>query len=384
MATGSRRGRELTRSSTVAIADEARRLRSAGVDVVDLSAARAPEPTPPSIIEAARASLHHATHQTPARGTEAFRRACALKLARDNDLRIDPDREVMATLGVKHGTLLALMATIDPGDVVLVEDPCFVSHAPLVELAGGIPRSIRLDPAAHWSWPRLTDAARAVIMCNPHNPTGVVRTDAELGHIARECHEHDLWVISDEVYERVLWGGRRHRCIATLDGMHERTITLMSTTKSFAMGGWRIGLAAAPPLVIDAMVKLHAHAVTCAPAFAQSAAMAAFGSISDDVAALWAAWEARCVSFAERLDALPRIRCPVPESGFVAWVDVRETGIDDRELAARLLADHHVAVIPGGSFGPGGAGYLRVCAVKDEATAAAAIERLAACLHATA
>lgn len=378
---------ELPVSGTVAIADRAARLRAEGVDVVDLSAARAPEPTPVPIVAAARRAMEAGeTHQTPARGTPAFRRAVAEKLGRQNGLVVDPDREVLATLGVKEGILLALMATLEPGDRVLLEDPCFVSHGPAVRMAGGIPVPIPLDPDRHHGLGDGVESdfagARAIIVCNPHNPTGAVRARGELDRLAALARAHDLWVLSDEVYERVTWGGRTHRCLAARDDVRDRTVTLMSTTKAYAMGGWRVGWATGVPWLIDAMAKLQAHAVTCVPSLAQAATIAALdpelvSDPSSELRRLWATWERRCLDCAGALARIPGVRCEPPEAGFFVWADIREIDRDDARVARALLDEQHVAVIPGSAFGAMGRGYLRITAVKNETDLRRGLERIA-------
>lgn len=378
----SRRAAQIPVSGTVAIADRAAELRGAGVDVVDLSAARAPEATPQPVLQAALDALRSGdTHQTPARGTLAFRQAVSTKLRRENGLAVDPEQQVLATLGVKEGLLLALQAGIEPGDTVLVEDPCFVSHGPLVQMAGGVPVPLRLEAKRHQGLPAHADdrfaRARAIIVCNPHNPTGVARTRKELEHLAVLAAEHDLLVISDEVYERVVWGGRQHLCLASMSLAAARTVTLMSTTKAYAMGGWRIGWAVGPSGLIDVMSRLHAHQVTCAPSFAQAATVAALSEgVVPTLRQLWTGWEQRCTGLADRLAKLPGIRCEIPEAGFFVWADVREVDPDDKALAQRLLDEHRVAVIPGSAFGEGGRGFLRVNAVKDDATLERALDRI--------
>jgi len=378
----SRRAAHIPVSGTVAIADRAAALRREGVDVVDLSAARAPEATPQPILAAALAALQQGdTHQTPARGTQAFRQAVSGKLRRENGLTVDPEQQILATLGVKEGLLLALQAGIEPGDTVLVEDPCFVSHGPLVRMAGGVPAPVRLEAERHQGLPADAEAlfarARAIIVCNPHNPTGVVRSRQELEHLARLVAEHDLLAISDEVYERVVWGEREHVCLANMPLAADRAVTLMSTTKAYAMGGWRIGWAVGPSSLIGVMTRLHAHQVTCAPSFAQAATAAALSeAVAPTLRDLWAVWERRCTGLATQLAKLPGIRCEIPEAGFFVWADVRDVDPDDEAVANRLLEEQLTAVIPGSAFGEGGHGFLRINAVKEDAILERGFERI--------
>lgn len=373
-------------SATVRIADLASEMRARGLEVIDLSAGRAAEHTPLPYIETAVRSMREGdTHQTPARGTPTYLAACARKLARENDLVVDPAREIVATLGCKQGLGLALGAILDAGDEVIVEDPGFVSYAPSVQLAGGVavPVVLRRSNASRWSRADLeaavTPRTRALLLCSPHNPTGVVHTDEDLQVIADVARSHDLFVIVDEIYERTTWGDRRHRCIATLDGMQERTIGLMGLTKTASMGGWRIGFAYGPPPVITAMERIQQHAMTCASSIGQSAAAHAFGEPpTPELRAYWTRWEECCRLVASTLDALPGFSCAMPEGGFYAWLDVRSMGIGSTEVAELLLTEQQVAVVPGAAFGPQGEGFLRITCVRSDREIAAGLERLTA------
>lgn len=239
----SQRSLELPVSSTVSLADQASQMRAQGEPVIDLSAGRAVEATDTEIGSAGSAAIDQgATHQTPARGLPTYLQAVAEKLSRENKLTYSPETEILATLGCKNGLLLALMSILDPGDEVVVEDPCFVSYGPTISLCGGKAVVAKTDPANRWTWTRetleraVTPKTRAILFCSPGNPTGTVHTEANLSIIAEVASRHDLIVIADEIYEAVTWGGRRHKPIASLPGMRTRTIGLMGMTKSYAMG----------------------------------------------------------------------------------------------------------------------------------------------------
>ncbi len=381
------RVREAPSSATVRIADRAASLRRQGVDVLDFSAGRAAEHTPAYICDVAVQALHQGdTHQTMAQGKPEFREACARKLARENDLSVDPDTGIIATMGCKQGLLLALMATLNPGDEILVEDPGFVSYQPAIRFCGGVPVPVPLRAENDFRWhpenleAACTDQTRALLFCSPHNPTGVVHTPDDLAVIAGLAQRRDLMVIADETYERLTWGGRRHTALATLPGMAERTIGLMGLTKSFSMGGWRIGFAYAPRPVIDSMVVLQQHLMTCAGSFAQTGGAAALGdALPASVRALWDDWEKRCRYLVTELDQLPGLACAMPEGGFYAWIDCAETGWDSEALAGHLLQNHHVALVPGAAFGPRGEGYLRMTCVKSWDDLRAGLIRLKTC-----
>jgi len=360
-------------SATVAIADTASEMRRRGIDVVDFSAGRAAEHTPEYVIAAAVRALEAGdTHQTPAAGKPTYRAACAAKLLRDNGIIADPETEIIATLGCKQGLTLALLALLDPGDEILVEDPGFVSYVPTIMLMGAraMPVPLRMENRFRWDMNELARAigprTRAILLCSPHNPTGVVHTREDLAQIAALACRHNLTVISDEIYERITWNGRRHVGIATLPGMAERTVTLMGLTKSFSMGGWRIGFAFASPSIVSAMVTLQQHLMTCAGSFTQAGALVALeAGATPEVQALWDDWERRCRFMTEAIDQLPGTSCAMPEGGFYAWANIRGLGISSAELSKRLIRDYAVAVVPGSAFGDHGEGYLRLTCVRS-------------------
>ena len=364
---------ETAPSATVLIADIAAEMRRGGANVIDFSAGRAVEHTPDYITQAAAAAmLAGDTHQTPARGKPEFLRACAAKLKRDNDIDIDADKNIIATLGCKQGLTLALLAIINPGDEVIVEDPCFVSYAPTIRFCGGVPISIPLKRENDFRWTggdleaAVTERTRAILFCSPHNPTGTVHAEADLERIAVVAERHNLFVIADEIYERVTWGGRRHNSIAAQPRMRNRAVGLMGLTKSFAMGGWRIGFAYAAEPIIEAMTIVQQHLMTCAGAFTQTGAATALGDAPPlEVTELWRDWEKRCQYAVARLDEISGISCRMPEGGFYAWADITQTGEKSAALAERLLREQAVAVVPGSAFGAEGEGYLRITCVKS-------------------
>lgn len=373
----------------MSIADEAARLRHQGIRVVDFSAGRAFEPSPGYVSkEAANALLAGDTHQTMARGTLQFRKACATKLARDNNLAADWETEIIATMGVKQALTLALLSVVNPGDEVLVEDPCFVSYFALINIAGGRARAVPLKSQNNFRWTReqlsaaVTPRTRAILLNSPQNPTGTVHTEKDLDIIAEVATENDLMVITDEVYERVTWEGHKHTCIASLTGMKERTLTCMGLTKTFSMGGWRIGFIFAVPEISTALEKLQQHLLTCASSFTQAGAAIAFSEPPrPEVTAMWHVWEERCEFMSRELNAIKGLSCNKPEGGFYAWVDIKDTGRDSNAFSKSLLTEKHVAVVPGSEFGPSGEGFIRITCVKSNQELKEGIKRITQFVH---
>ena len=369
----SRRISEVPESSTVAIADLAARMRRDGYEVVDMSAGRAAEHTPDIIVDAASKAMQEGrTHQVEARGLPEYLDACASKLARENIVDVDPVQNVIATLGCKQGLVMSLLSTIDPGDEVIVENPCFVSYGPTITLLGGVPVPVAADADARFCWTEeqleraVTEKTRAILFCSPHNPAGTVHTRSDLQVIADVANRHDLTVIADEIYEAVAWGEHRHLPIYTLPGMQSRTIGLMGMTKTYSMGGWRIGYAYASAERIEAMTKVQQHLMTCASSFGQVAAARALQpEVIESMAPLWLDWERRCQFVTGALNELSALSVSMPEGGFYAWADVSGTGLSSGEFCERLVTEQMVAAVPGGSFGDASDKYVRFTCVRS-------------------
>jgi aspartate/methionine/tyrosine aminotransferase len=278
----------------------------------------------------------------------------------------------MATMGCKEGLLLSLLSVIDPGDEVIIEDPCFVSYRPTVELCGGVTVSVPLRPENKYRWTRkdlsaaVTPRTKAIIFCSPHNPTGVVHTREDLEVIRSVATANSLIVIADEIYDATVWGGRKHIPIASLADMQGRTIGLMGMTKSFSMGGWRVGYAYADRNIISKMIVVHQHIMTCASSIAQRGGSAALSN--EGIACMqpiWREWEQRCMHAADRINEIPGLATTRAEGTFYCWIDISKTEIPSREFAQQLLKREKVAVVPGGTFGSRSDGFIRVTCVRS-------------------
>lgn len=360
-------------SATVNIADKAQSIRERGDQVFDFSAGRAFENTPVYVLNAAiKAMKNGDTHQTMAKGTTAYREACAIKLKRENNIDADPETEIVATMGCKQGLTISLLTILNPGDEVIIEDPCFVSYRQTINYLGGVPVPVPLYAKNNFRWKKeqlekaITSKTKAIICCTPHNPTGVVHTLEDLQQIAQVAIKHNLIVITDEPYERMVWNGQKHLNLANLPEMKSRTITLMSLTKSFSMGGWRIGFAYANAEKIEQMSKLQQHLITCVNSFAQAGGVEAYGTPpKDEVLEYWQEWKRKVTYFTQLLSKIEGISCYTPESGFYAWVDISQLNISSEEFCNRLLEDYQVAIVPGSSFGKMGENYVRFNCLKS-------------------
>ncbi len=350
-------------SATIAISDKAKRLKAEGRDVIDLSGGDPHFNTPEHIVrEAFNAIEEGQTHYAPSRGVPRLIEAVSNKLRRDNGLEYAKD-EIVVTPGGKLGIYASLAATLDPGDEVLLLSPAWVSYEPSVRLAGGSPVYVPLEAPDFRITPealRAVDAPRAklLILNTPNNPTGRVATREEMEAVAGFAQERDLLVISDELYEMLLYDGHEHISLASLPGMRERVVTVNGMSKSYAMTGWRLGYLAAPRELAAQVLKVQQHSVTSAATFTQIAAACALEGSQEAVASMLKGYESNRKLVLDALNAMPGVSCPSPEGAFYAFPRVDTS--DSLAFAARLLEEANVALIPGVAFGPTGEGHVRL------------------------
>ena len=293
----------------------------------------------------------------------------------------DPERELLITVGVSEGVDLALRAILDPGDEVIIHDPSYVSYIPCTVLAGGVfvpvPTHIENEfmVRARDIEARITPQAKAILLSYPNNPTGAVMDRGELEQIAEVARRHDLLVISDEVYDRLVYGVE-HTCFASLPGMKEHTILLGGFSKAYAMTGWRIGYAAAREEIIEAMMKIHQYTMMCAPTMAQMAALEALRAGDAQVEEMVAEYDQRRRIMVKGLNDIGLV-CFEPRGAFYTFPSITGTGLSSEEFAERLLVEQRVAVVPGSTFGECGEGYVRCCYATSLAEIEEALERMA-------
>jgi aminotransferase len=322
--------------------------------------------TPEAFARAAfQAVARGETHYTSNYGLPELRRAVARHLERLYGVRYDPDSEVVITVGVSEGLLLAAHALLDPGDELLCPDPYYVAYQPVCVLAGGtfvpvptdMENEFRLraeDLAA-----RITPRSKALLLGYPSNPTGAQMSRDDLLAIARVVEEHDLVVIADEIYDRLSYD-LPHTCFASLPGMRQRTVLLGGFSKAYALTGWRVGWACAPAPILEAMMKVHQYVIMSAPTPSQYAALAALTEGEEESRRMIEDFDRRRHLVMAALQGMG-LPCPPPQGAFYAFPSVRSTGLDDVEFAHRLLQEEKVAVIPGSAFGERGRGHVRIC-----------------------
>jgi aminotransferase len=334
-------------------------------DVISLGIGEPDFSTPWHIREAAIYALERGrTGYTSNLGLPRLRRAVAGYVAERFGVVYEPLSEVLVSVGVSEAIDLALRAVLDPGDEVLYHEPCYVSYAPGIALAGGraiaIPtradRDFRLDPDALEA--AVSPRSKILMLNFPTNPTGATMPVADLERIAEICARHDLLVFTDEIYSELTYEGAAHTSIASLPGMKERTVFFHGVSKAYAMTGWRIGFACAPSELIEAMMKIHQYAILCAPIMGQEAAIEALERGAPAMESMRNQYELRRNYIVSGLNeaGLP---CPMPRGAFYVFPDISRTGLTSREFSLRLLHEQKVAVVPGTAFGPSGEGHVR-------------------------
>lgn len=326
-------------------------------DVISLGIGEPDFATPSLVLQAGIESLERGeTQYTSNSGILELRQALSRHLHSLYGVHYDPERELLITVGVSEALYLAMTALINPGDEVIVPTPCFVSYVPEVVFAGGVPVRLETGPDTHFQAtadavrPLISDRTKAILLGYPNNPTGAVLTRDHAQALAALAAEHDLLVISDEIYDRLVYGGHEHVCFASLSGARDRTITLGGFSKAYAMTGWRIGYAAAPPEILAAMRKVHQFTIMSAPTTGQVAAITALQQAEDAVQEMLAEYDRRRRMIVAGLNelGLPTFE---PLGAFYAFPSIEASGMDDETFAQRLLEEERVAVVPGSAFG---------------------------------
>ena len=286
-------------------------------------------------------------------------------LYRRCDVTYDPDTEIMVTVGGSEAIDAAMRAMIDPGDEVLIPQPSYVSYMPCAVLADGVPVVIELEEKDNFRLTpeklleKLTPKSKILVLPFPNNPTGAIMERGDLEKIAEIVEEHDLFVISDEIYAELTYGPDRHVSIASLPGMKERTVLINGFSKAYAMTGWRLGYACAPHEILSQMLKIHQYAIMCAPTTSQYAAVNALRDGDDDVQHMRESYDQRRRYLINAFREMG-LECFEPLGAFYMFPSIKRFGLTSEEFATQLLNEEKVAVVPGTAFGDSGEGYLRV------------------------
>jgi aminotransferase len=333
-------------------------------DVISLGIGEPDFTTPEPILQAGICSLQNGeTHYTSNSGILELRLALANQFMRAYGVEYDPVSDFVITVGVSEALYLSMTAILNPGEEVIIPTPCFVSYQAEVILAGGVPVEVPTRMENNFVLTpedleaAITPRTKALLIGYPSNPTGAVATRENLLEIARIAEKHDLVVISDELYDQLVYG-QPHVCFAALPGMQQRTILLGGFSKNYAMTGWRIGFAAGPAELIKGLVRIHQYTIMSAPTTAQAAALTAIQVGQPHVEKMRQEYNRRRLLI---VPGLNRLGLPTfePHGAFYAFPDITASGMDDETFAQKLLEEEKVAVVPGSAFGPGGDGFVR-------------------------
>jgi len=336
-------------------------------DVINLSVGE-PDFTPPRhALEAGwQAAKEGKTHYAPTNGIPELREALSQKAYREYNLSYDPNSEILITVGGSEAVFLALIALINPGDEVLIPNPGFVCYEPCVLLAGGLPVSVPLlekngfKPSIDDVMSLITEKSRVMILNYPNNPTGAVLSRDEVAALAKIAVERDMVVISDEVYEKIIYDSADHHCAATFRGMRERTLVTNSFSKTYAMTGLRVGFVYGPKELISPIWLVHQYIVSCVDTLAQYIALAALKGPQDFVKEMVQEFDRRRHLIYKRLNEIGGFNCALPKGAFYVFPKIKDFGMPSEEFAEFLIKRAHIATVPGSSFGNYGNGYIRI------------------------
>ncbi len=356
-------------SATVGMQNKAAEMKAAGINVLSLAAGEPDFVTPAHIREYAKKALDEGyTFYPPSSGLPQLRQAIANKLAEKNGIHVDSRTEIIVTVGGKQAIFSSILAMVDPGDEVIVSDPCWVTYDPCVKLAGGrtVPVPVREEDGLRISPDAVSRAitrkSKLIILNSPCNPTGAVLRREDLDPIAELAKRNDLWILSDEIYEFLIYDGLKHYSIASLPGMQERTVTANGFSKAYSMTGWRLGYLAGPRQLVEHILAIHEHSVTGPALFIQKAMADAMEDprSAQSISEMHAEFEKRRELMVGELNKIPGTSCMKPGGTFYAFPNVTSFKRSSSELARYLLEKAQVAVIPGSAFGKGGEGFLRL------------------------
>lgn len=347
----------------VAAANE---IEKRGEDVIHLEIGRPDFDTPLHVKEAAINALENGeVHYTAIAGIQPLREAIAAKLKRENNLTVDPDKEVIVTIGAIQALYLAILGSVNPGEEVLVPNPGWASYKNIIKMGRAVPIEYNLtkpdfDLDIEDLESKITSNTKIILLCTPNNPTGTVLSRERLMQVANLAIKYNLLVLSDEPYERIVFDGNEHISIASLPGMFERTLTVNSFSKTYSMTGWRIGYLAGSANHIAYFQRAHQNMITCPTSFAQWGAVEALNGSQQCVQDMVKEFDRRRKMVVQRLNAIPNITCHNPKGTFYAFPDVSYYSKNTEELAYYLLKETHVATVQGSAFGTAGEGFLRI------------------------
>ena len=358
-----------------------------GQDIIHLEIGRPDFDTPVHIKEAAKKALDEGkVHYSSNYGLLELRKAIAQKLERDNGLSYDPANEIIATVGANEAVFMTMMALLNPGDEVLIPDPCWPHYFYCAVMAGAIPVSVPLKaekgfiPQIEDFQSRLSSKTRMLIINSPNNPTGVVYTTDVLEPLAELAKANSLFVVSDEVYEKIVYCGERHMSIASFPKMKKRTLTINGLSKTYSMTGWRLGYIATEKSLADALIRVHQYTTVCATTFAQWGAVEALNGSQDEVETMVKEFDRRRKLVVCALKDMPGISVVEPKGAFYVFPKVKALGKTAEELSWFLLDEARIAVVPGTTMGNYGTDYIRISYATSYENLEKAMDRMSTAL----
>ncbi|HQI17211.1 MAG TPA: pyridoxal phosphate-dependent aminotransferase [Bacillota bacterium] len=360
-------------------------MASSMTDTVSFALGEPDFTTSKNIIDAACKALQEGiTHYTPNAGILPLRQAIAKKLKNKNNVEIDPETEVMVTAGGMEALMLVMMVTLDPGDEIILTDPFWTNHPSQVLMTGAIPRFVKVYEEDGFAYnpdnvrKAINSKTKAILINSPANPTGGVAGREVLEEIAKMAIEHDLIVITDEVYQHLIYDGAEFVSIASLPGMKERTVIIDSFSKAYAMTGWRIGYAAGCREILQNMIKLHENVVSCITTSSQYGAIEALEGPQDYLGYMLEKYAARRNLIVEGINSIEKLSCIKPKGAFYAFPNITGTGMSSEEFAVELLKKTGVVVVPGSGFGEAGEGFIRISYATSEENIKEGLRRIKA------
>ncbi len=355
--------KEVQFSATLKSKEIINRLKQAGEEVLAFTLGEPDFDTPANIVDAAVLALHDGfTHYTSSLGIPELREAVAKKSLAENQIPCNTENVII--LPTKFGLFTTIQATINPGDEVILPDPGWVSYIPMIQIAQGRPVPVRTYNEDEFRikpdkvMEAVTDKTKMIILNSPSNPTGSLSTKEDIKGLADIAKDHDLIVLSDEIYEKIIYEGR-HYSIAAEDGMFERTVTLNGFSKAYAMTGWRLGWAVAPEAILDNLAKIQQHSITSCTSFAQKGGVAALTAGDNSIVNLVSEFKARRDLVIKRLNEIEGLSCFLPKGAFYAFFGF-DFDMTSEEFTNQILEKGRVALTPGSAFGLGGEGFVRM------------------------
>ena len=335
-------------------------------DVISFAIGEPDFTTPPHIIDAAVEALRRGeTHYTPNAGLLPLRQALSRELERTRGIDYNPDDQIIVTAGAMEGLLLSMMTLLDPGDELILPDPYWTNYPGQVQICSAVPRFVPVDEANHFQYSAeslasaITNRTKGILINSPANPTGGVADPGTLASIAKIAIEHDLYVLSDEVYTMLQYGTPASS-IASVPHMAERTLVINSFSKTYAMTGWRVGYVAGPKAIISRMVKLQENVVACVNTAAQYGALAALEGPGEPVEDMVRIYAERRAYLCEAVQSIDGLSCVEPQGAFYLFINISQTGLTSESFANGLLNEEKVVVVPGRAFGSTSASYVRL------------------------